>query len=82
MGYEENNLEGENQEVDVTEVTMNEAEIDEFISALHELKENKEKMQFDISDDHELHISYEEMDDEDEEGEDDGEPESPAEEMQ
>ena len=47
-------------EVNVMEFGMNEQEIDELIEKLNSLKQNKISMEFEIDDENELHINYDE----------------------
>ena len=61
MEGEENMVEENNEEehdVEVIEVELNHEEIDELITKLNELKENKSNTNFDLSDDIELVIHY------------------------
>jgi len=53
---EENNE--EEHEVEVIEVELNNEEINELITKLNELKENKDSVDFDLSDDIELIIHH------------------------
>jgi len=48
----------EEQEVEVIEVELNKIEIDELIAKLNLLKEEKEKIEFELSDDLELVLTY------------------------
>jgi len=71
MAEEKTNLneEGfEEKDIDVTEFSMTEDEIDEWILKLDELKETKQSITLEIDDETELMIHYEE--DKDDEGED------------
>ena len=60
-GTEKNKIEDEeesNEEIDLIEVSMNKAEIEEVIAKLVELKEDKKQVQFPIASDVELLINY------------------------
>ena len=50
----------EDKEVEVTEISLDEDEINEWISQLAVLKATKNSIQLEIDDDTELNISYEE----------------------
>ena len=50
--------EEEIQDVEVIEVEMNKEEIKELIEKLNELQESKDKVDFSLSDDLDLSISY------------------------
>ena len=60
QGGENMEEETEEQEVEEVEVSMNSDEIDELIVKLDELKETKSKFNFEIADDMELIVNYEE----------------------
>ena len=66
---EENNEE-EMEEIDVTEVALDEGEITELIEKLQTLKKTKTEFTFDIDEDNEFLIKYQEEDLEEEEDED------------
>jgi len=68
---EENNEE-EMEEIDVTEVALDEGEITELIEKLQTLKKTKTEFTFDIDEDNEFLIKYQEEDLEEEEDEDSG----------
>lgn len=57
-------------DVEVWEFSLDSEEIDELIGKLKDLREKKESVSFDVDEDNELLIHYEENEDED--GEDDG----------
>ncbi len=63
--------ENENEEIEVIDVLMNDAEIDEAIAHLMELKEHKTNVQFPLASDLDLSVTY--SDDEDEDDEEDEE---------
>ena len=56
------NLEGtsENKEVEVTEISLDDEEINEWIVKLATLKATKNQIQLDLDDDNELAINFEE----------------------
>ncbi|MFH1585783.1 MAG: hypothetical protein ABIB79_03380 [archaeon] len=74
---EEENLElnEDEREVDVLEFSLDDNEIDEFIEKLSALKITKTNISFEVDDENELLINYEENEDEDDEddSEEDGE---------
>ncbi len=55
---EENN---EEIEVEVTEVSLSDKEIDEWMERLRELKENKESVTINLDDENELFLSHEDF---------------------
>ncbi|MBS3076591.1 hypothetical protein J4481_02525 [Candidatus Pacearchaeota archaeon] len=57
----------EEVDVEVTEIFLNEDEINEWISKLEWLRENKESVQLELDGDSDLLINYEESEEEDEE---------------
>jgi len=57
---ESDDEETEEKEVDVIEINLDEKEINEWISKLEELRENKGQVSLEIDDDSELQINYEE----------------------
>jgi len=57
---EDNNEEKIETEVNVMEFGMNEQEIDELIERLNSLKQNKTEIEFEIDDENELNIHYDE----------------------
>jgi len=61
--------EGEEQEYELMEFSIDDEEINEFIDKLQNLKETKEKIHFDIDEENSLLINYEESDEEEDEGE-------------
>jgi hypothetical protein len=50
-------------DIDVTEINLDGEEIDELIQKLQELKSTKTQVSFDIDEDNELVINYEEYED-------------------
>ncbi len=54
----------EDFEVDIIEVSLTESEIDEIIAQLTELKETKEPTDIELAEDVELHLTYQEEEDE------------------
>ena len=61
--------ENENEEIEVIDVLMNDAEIDEAIAHLMELKEHKTNVQFPLASDLDLSVTY--SDDEEDSDEED-----------
>ena len=51
-------------DVDIIEVPLSESEIDEIIAQLTELKELKEPVDIALAEDIELHLTYQEQEDE------------------
>ena len=62
--------ENENEEIEVIDVLMNDAEIDEAIAHLMELKEHKTNVQFPLASDLDLSVTYSDDEDEDDDEED------------
>ena len=48
----------ENEEIEVIDVSLNEAEIDEVINCLAELKEHKKNVQFPLASDLDLSVTF------------------------
>ena len=65
MEEEKQNQDDELCEIDVTEVSLDEDEINELIEKLEELKENKGEVTFELDEDNEILIKYEESEEED-----------------
>jgi hypothetical protein len=57
--------EDETVEVDVTEISLTDIEIEEWMSKLVELKETKQPVTFELDDETELVINYDEDEDDD-----------------
>jgi len=64
-----NNEEIEEKDVEVMEFGLMEEEIEELIDKLHLLKETREPIQFEVDDENELLINYEESDGDEDENE-------------
>ncbi len=64
---EENNFDEDSEEVgeiEIMEISLTDGEINELIDKLLELKETKQEVNFEIDEDNELVIKYEEDEDE------------------